>query len=88
MAIDVWRHVVRRVPLVYQPAYWSLVFPLGMYGAATYRMIDAVGLEGLDWLPKVMLVVALVAWSTTATGLGLQAGRSRSHRSGGLPLPS
>ena len=30
----VWRHVVRRYPLVYAPMYWSLVFPLGMYAVA------------------------------------------------------
>ena len=26
------------VPLRYHPSYWAMVFPLGMYGAATYRM--------------------------------------------------
>ncbi len=79
VAIGVWRHLVRRIPLRYHPAYWSLVFPLGMYGAATFRMIGAIGLEELDWLPKLMLAVALLAWTATATGLCLQAVRSRSR---------
>ncbi len=38
VAIGIWRHIVRRVPLRYHPSYWAMVFPLGMYGVATYRM--------------------------------------------------
>ncbi len=75
VAIGVWRHVVRRVPLRYHPAYWSLVFPLGMYGVATYRMLAATGLDGLDALPTLTLGVALVAWTAAAVGLAAQAVR-------------
>ena len=38
VAIGIWRHIVRKVPLRYHPSYWAMVFPLGMYGVATYRM--------------------------------------------------
>lgn len=69
VAIGVWRHLVRRVPLRYHPSYWAMVFPLGMYGAATHRMRDVIDLDGLGWLPPAMLVVALTAWAVTCTGL-------------------
>ena len=69
IAIGVWRHVIERVPLRYSPAYWSLVFPLGMYGAATFRMRAAIDLQELGWLPKLMLVVAAAAWTLTFAGL-------------------
>ena len=69
VAIGVWRHLVRRVPLRYHPSYWALVFPLGMYGAATYRMADAIQLDTIDWIPQVTLAIALAAWTTTATAL-------------------
>ena len=69
IAIGVWRHVVRRVPLRYHPSYWAMVFPLGMYGAATFRMRQAIDLDGLGWLPKVELGVALVAWAVVFVGL-------------------
>ena len=69
VAIGVWRHIVRRVPLRYHPSYWALVFPLGMYGAATFRMIGVLQIEDLDWLPKVTLVIAAVAWAATTGGL-------------------
>ena len=69
VAIGIWRHLVRRVPLRYHPSYWAMVFPLGMYGAATYRMRAAIDLAALAWLPKLELAVAFTAWAITFVGL-------------------
>lgn len=69
IAIGVWRHVVRRVPLRYATAYWSLVFPLGMYAVATRRMLQALALDELDWVPDVVFPIAVVAWTLTAIGM-------------------
>ena len=69
IAIGVWRHLVRRVPLRYHPGYWAMVFPLGMYGVATYRMRAAIDLHALAWLPKIELAVAFTAWAVTFIGL-------------------
>ena len=51
VAIGVWRHLVRRFPLRYHPSYWAMVFPLGMYGVATYRMRVAIDLDALGVPP-------------------------------------
>ena len=72
IAIGVWRHIVRRLPLRYHPSYWALVFPIGMYSAATFRMRAAIDLDALGWLPKVALAGALIAWTATFAGLVLQ----------------
>lgn len=69
VAIGVWRHLVRRLPIVYHPSYWALVFPIGMYGAATFRMRAAISLDDLEWLPQITLAGALLAWSATFVGL-------------------
>ena len=69
IAIGVWRHIVRRVPLRYHPSYWALVFPLGMYGAATFRMVGAIDFDTISWVPEVTLVIAVVAWLATFGGL-------------------
>ena len=79
VAIGVWRHMVRRLP-VYHPSYWALVFPIGMYGAATFRMREAIMLDHLDWLPQVTLVAALLAWSATFVGLVHTLARGFAHR--------
>ena len=46
-----------------------MVFPLGMYGAAAFRMRAAIGLDAFEWLPKIVLAIALLAWSLTFLGL-------------------
>jgi tellurite resistance protein TehA-like permease len=80
VAIGIWRHLVRRVPLTYHPAYWALVFPIGMYGTATFRMIDVTGLSSLELLPKLTLAAALVAWGAAFAGLLGQALRRQPAR--------
>jgi hypothetical protein len=40
-----------------------------MYGAATFRMLAAIELDDLDWLPKLTLAIALLAWIVTSAGL-------------------
>jgi len=69
VALGVWRHVLNRVPLRYAPAYWSLVFPIGMYGAATFQMLKAIRLDHLGWLPQVALAAALATWTLTFAAL-------------------
>jgi tellurite resistance protein TehA-like permease len=69
VCLGVWRHVVRRVPVAYEPAYWSLVFPLGMYAASTSRLADVLDIAMLAWLPPLVLSLALLAWALTLLGL-------------------
>ena len=69
IAIGIWRHMVRRLVLRYHPSYWSLVFPIGMYSASTFRMLAALDLDHLGWVPKATLAFALAAWSACIVGL-------------------
>lgn len=60
-----WRHRVHRVPLVYDPTLWSVVFPLGMYATASSYLGQAdslpiVGLIGAAWLWVAFTVWLLV----------------------------
>ena len=80
VAIGVWRHIVRKVPLRYHPSYWALVFPLGMYGAATFKMRAVIGLDQLAWAPKVVLAVALTTWAMAFAGLLWQGARGLRSR--------
>ena len=80
VAIGVWRHIARKVPLRYHPSYWSLVFPLGMYGVATFKMRAVIKLDQLEWAPKITLAVALTAWTAAFIGLLVQGGRAALKR--------
>jgi tellurite resistance protein TehA-like permease len=66
-----WRHAIRRVPLRYDPQFWALVFPLGMYSVATTKMIAAVELPFGGWIPAVAFWAAAIAWTLTAVGMAL-----------------
>jgi tellurite resistance protein TehA-like permease len=64
-----WRHLVRGYPLTYHPAYWNLVFPLGMYTVATYRLSLAADYTALQTVSRVMVWVSFAAWLLTMLGL-------------------
>ena len=69
VAIGVWRHIVHRFPLRYHPSYWAMVFPLGMYGVATYRMRVAIDLDALAFIPPLTFAIALAACAAAAAGM-------------------
>lgn len=58
-----WRHFVHKVPLRYEAALWSVVFPLGMYGVGARFLGEA------DRLPIVRAIgfyeswIALAVWA-------------------------
>ncbi|MFC5994060.1 tellurite resistance/C4-dicarboxylate transporter family protein [Pseudonocardia hispaniensis] len=60
-----WRHVTHRVPLRYDSALWSIVFPLGMYGVAGYDLGQAARLPIVAAIGQHETWVALAAWTAT-----------------------
>jgi tellurite resistance protein TehA-like permease len=72
--VGFWRHIVERVPLVYDPQYWSLVFPLGMYSVATFIFAKATGVTFLLVIPKFAVYIAALAWLVTFGAMLLKLG--------------
>jgi tellurite resistance protein TehA-like permease len=68
VVIGFWKHIIRKVPLRYEPSQWSMVFPLGMYTVATYRLSLAAEFEPLHQISHVMIWVAIVVWCLVMTG--------------------
>ncbi len=82
--LALWRHVYRRYEIRYDPLYWGAVFPLGMYTVATLRLAQTLDLPPLLGLPRVFIVVALVAW--TAVFAGFLGNAWRTYRRNDEPV--
>jgi tellurite resistance protein TehA-like permease len=69
LVLGTWRYVYARFPMRYDPQYWSVVFPLGMYAVATHEMSRALAIGFLDGVAPLFLAAALAGWAIVAIGL-------------------
>ncbi len=60
--ISFWKHVIKKVPLRYEPRLWSVVFPLGMYTVASVQLSLASEVDALHEISHVMIWVAIALW--------------------------
>lgn len=68
ITFGIWRHVVRRAPLKYEAALWSIVFPLGMYSVASMfygvekdlALMTGIGHVGI-WVSGVVWLLSTIA---------------------------
>ncbi len=74
LTLGYWRHFIRKTPLPwtekgYDPSYWGMVFPLGMYTVCTYQLALALDLSFLRIIPHYFIYVAFAGWIATLAGL-------------------
>lgn len=68
-ALTLWRYLIRRDALVYEPTFWGMVFPLGMYTTGTLQLSRALDLPFVATIPRYFIVLAILAWLGTFGGL-------------------
>jgi tellurite resistance protein TehA-like permease len=69
VVLGFWRHIRHHWPLTYEPALWSVVFPLGMYSVATLTFGQVAHLAFMVPLSRFMLWAAVAAWVGVAAAL-------------------
>jgi len=67
--LGIWRRLHKHFPLAYDPLYWGMVFPLGMYTVSSLQLSRALALDFLLFIPRSFMFVALTAWLITFMGL-------------------
>jgi tellurite resistance protein TehA-like permease len=72
-----WRYLVRKDRLQYEPQFWAMVFPLGMYAVATFELSRAETLPFLEAMARFSGFAALTAWALTFAGLCRRLTRMR-----------
>ncbi len=61
--LGIWRHLLRRVPLAYEPGLWGLVFPVAMYGVGSHELGTALNVSWLVTLGRDEAWGALAVWA-------------------------
>lgn len=86
VVFGIWRHVLNRVRLVYTPALWSIVFPLGMYSVASMHLGKAADLPIIEWIGRAWVIVAITAWTAVFIGMCTSIGRDLLSQARPLPI--
>ncbi len=68
LIIGIWKTFIAKVPLRYDPALWSMVFPLGMYATAVQLLAKFPGLTVLAGIGPPCTWIAFTVW--VIVGLG------------------
>ncbi|MFE2068957.1 tellurite resistance/C4-dicarboxylate transporter family protein [Streptomyces sp. NPDC059467] len=63
LALGVWRHALRRIPLRYELGWWNLVFPVGMYAVTTHELGRATGTSWMTSAGRWEVWVAAAFWA-------------------------
>ena len=79
LGAGVWRHLVHRIPLRYQPTLWSFVFPMGMYAAASIYLGRADKLPVVEMVGLLWFWAGLAVWVLTAIGMVVDIVRRIRH---------
>jgi tellurite resistance protein TehA-like permease len=65
LGLGLWRHGIRHFKFTYDPLYWGLVFPLGMYSVCTLKLGRVLDIAAMEHIARVFLVLGMTAWLIT-----------------------
>jgi tellurite resistance protein TehA-like permease len=70
LVLETWRHV--KAGFKYSAAYWSMVFPLGMFSVATLKLASALQTPFLHPIARIFIFIALTVWLIVFVGMAVK----------------
>ena len=67
--LEVWKYLLKKVPLTYNPKLWTLVFCIGGYTVATQKLSKAIGAPYIQGIAEVFIYVSFVVWALVLLGM-------------------
>jgi tellurite resistance protein TehA-like permease len=64
--MELWKVIYFKIPFHYQPSLWAMVFPLGMYTAATDFLSFTLHLDTLQKIVPICLWITFFVWCLVA----------------------
>lgn len=77
LALGVWRHALRRIPLRYELGWWNLVFPVGMYAVTTHELGRSTATSWMTSVGRWEVWVAAVFWAVVFAAMVAAKFRAR-----------
>ncbi|MFI5976246.1 DUF488 family protein [Streptomyces sp. NPDC051452] len=77
LALGVWRHALRRIPLRYELGWWNLVFPVGMYAVTTHELGRATATSWMTSVGRWEVWIAAGFWAVVFAGMAAATLRPR-----------
>jgi tellurite resistance protein TehA-like permease len=71
LLLEIWRHLINKVKVAYDVAYWDTAFTLGMFTVATFRLSNMLDLPALKAIPEVTIFIAMAFWLLVFVGMAL-----------------
>ncbi len=69
LTLGFWHHIIRKNPFIYEVGYWSMVFPIGMFSVATFKILPLLNVKIISTLSTLFFVLSCIAWVLTSLGM-------------------
>ncbi len=79
--LRIWNHLKTKPAFTYAPTYWTMVFPLGMYVAATLRLSEVLPLPSLHPISSLRNLRGAAGVGAHLRGYALPSGNHLAHSS-------
>ncbi|PRY14326.1 tellurite resistance protein TehA-like permease [Pontibacter ummariensis] len=69
--LEIWKYLIKKTTLKYTPKYWALVFCVGGYTVATFKLSKTLSAPYLQPIPELFIYISFAVWAIVLLGMCL-----------------